>query len=230
VANSETDRFAAFFGMLGHRLEDFQRVIVEEGFSPRRETLVLIPRGCGKSTLLAAVALWSLLRGRGKPIVVGAASREQASVLFDIARQMAQHPEITPRVEVTRREIRTASGWLKVIAADGPRQHGLILDLAIVDELHAHRTDELYLAPRTSMLKRPGARMVTILDGRGKNRDAAGGAQRTGAEVAQGRAIRGADARPGRQPRDAGVGAAAGRHDRRPGRREKGQSRKLGHG
>jgi phage terminase large subunit-like protein len=162
VATSETDRFAAFFGMLGHRLEHFQRQIVEEIFSPRRETLVLIPRGCGKSTLLAAVALWSLLRGRGQQIVVGAASREQASVLFDIARQMAQHAEIAPRVEVTRREIRTTDGWLKVIAADGPRQHGLIVDLAIVDELHAHRTDELYLALRTSMLKRPGARMVTI--------------------------------------------------------------------
>jgi phage terminase large subunit-like protein len=39
--------------MLGHRLEDFQRLIVEEVFSPRRETLVLIPRANGKSTLLA---------------------------------------------------------------------------------------------------------------------------------------------------------------------------------
>jgi phage terminase large subunit-like protein len=65
-------------------------------------------------------------------------------------------------VEVTRREIRTASGWLKVIAADGPRQHGLIVDLAIVDELHAHKHDELYVALRTAMQKRPGARMVTI--------------------------------------------------------------------
>jgi hypothetical protein len=53
-------------------------------------------------------------------------------------------------------------GWLKVIAADGPRQHGLILDLAICDELHAHGRRELYDAQRTSMLKRPGARMVTI--------------------------------------------------------------------
>ena len=84
------------------------------------------------------MALWSLLRGRGQQIVVGAASREQASVLFDIARSMAAHPEIAPLVEITRREIRTADGWLKVIAADGPKQHGLILDLAIVDELHAH--------------------------------------------------------------------------------------------
>jgi phage terminase large subunit-like protein len=65
-------------------------------------------------------------------------------------------------VETTRREIRTAGGWLKVIAADGPRQHGLILDMAICDELHAHARRDLYDALRTSMLKRPGARMVTI--------------------------------------------------------------------
>jgi hypothetical protein len=36
--------------MLGYELEDFQATIVEEVFSDRRETVVLIPRGCGKST------------------------------------------------------------------------------------------------------------------------------------------------------------------------------------
>jgi phage terminase large subunit-like protein len=88
--------------------------------------------------------------------------RADSASNLDIARGFAQHPEIAPLVETTRREIRTAGGWLKVIAADGPRQHGLILDLAICDELHAHGRRELYDALRTSMLKRPGARMVTI--------------------------------------------------------------------
>jgi phage terminase large subunit-like protein len=159
---SELERFAEFFRMLGYRLEGFQELIVEECFSPRRETVILIPRANGKSTLLAAIALWSLLRGKGWQIVVGAASREQASVLFDIARSMAQHPEVAPLVEVTRREIRIEDGWLRVIAADGPKQHGLIVDLAIVDELHAHRRNDLYTALRTAMQKRPGARMITI--------------------------------------------------------------------
>ena len=117
---SEVERFGAFFATLGHELEDFQRLIIEEIFSDRRETLVLIPRGNGKSTLLAAVASWRLLRRPDSRIVVGAASRDQAAVLFDIARDMAQHPEIAPMVTVTRREIRTQAGWLKVIAADGP--------------------------------------------------------------------------------------------------------------
>ena len=159
---TEVNRFARFFAMLGYELEPFQRQIVTECFSPRRETLVLIPRANGKSTLLAGLAVWELLKRPNAQIVVGAASREQASVLFDIAREMAAHPQIAPLVEITRREIRTQAGWLKVIAADGPRQHGLIVDLAIVDELHAHRHDELYIALRTALQKRAGARMVTI--------------------------------------------------------------------
>ena len=48
-----------------------------------------------------------------------------------------------------------------MIAADGPKQHGLILALAIVDELHAHARRDLYDALRTAMLKRSGARMIT---------------------------------------------------------------------
>jgi phage terminase large subunit-like protein len=107
---TELDRFAAFFQALGHGLEDFQREIVAEIFSERRETLVLIPRGSGKSTLLAAVALWTLLRRPDARIVVAAASRDQASVLFDIARDMASHPKIAEVVTVTRREIRTQPG------------------------------------------------------------------------------------------------------------------------
>jgi phage terminase large subunit-like protein len=159
---TELERFAAFFKMLGYKLEPFQRLIVEEILSPRRETLVLIPRGAGKSTLLAAVALWRLLSDPAAKIVVAAASREQAAILFDFCREMATHPEVAPRVEPTRREIRTARGWVRVIAADGPKQHGHVIDLAIVDELHAHARRDLYDALRTAMLKKPGARMVTI--------------------------------------------------------------------
>lgn len=148
--------------LLDLRLEPFQVEIAAEVFSPRRECLILLPRGNGKSTLLAAIGLWHLLSTEQPQVAVGAASREQAAVLFDIARGMASVPAIASRVEITRREIRTPSGYLKVVASDGPKQHGLILSLAIVDELHAHRDAELYTALRTGMLKRRDARMVTI--------------------------------------------------------------------
>lgn len=160
---AELDRFKRFCSeLLDLKLEPFQTRIVREIFSDRRECLVLIPRGNGKSTLLAAVALWHLLSAHEPRVAIGAASREQAVTLFDIARGMAAHPSIASRVEITRREIRTANGWLRVVASDGPKQHGLILSLAIVDELHAHRDAELYVALRTGMLKRRDARIVTI--------------------------------------------------------------------
>lgn len=160
---AELARFKRFCGeLLALDLEPFQEKIIREVFSDRRECLILLPRGNGKSTLLAAVALWHLLSARDPAIAIGAASREQAATLFDIARGMAAHPSIASRVEITRREIRTATGWLRVVASDGPKQHGLILSLAIVDELHAHRDGELYTALRTGMLKRRDARIVTI--------------------------------------------------------------------
>lgn len=160
---AELARFKRFCSeILDLHLEPFQIRIVREVFSDRREALILLARGNGKSTLLASIALWHLLSHPEPRIAIGAASREQAATLFDIARGMASHPSIASRVEITRREIRTSNGWLRVVASDGPKQHGLILSLAIVDELHAHRDSELYTALRTGMLKRRDARIVTI--------------------------------------------------------------------
>ena len=162
-SSPELERFAAFCALVGLTLEPFQREIVQEVFSPRREALVLLPRGCGKSTLMGAVALWHLLTTPRAAVYVAAASRDQAAVLFDIARGMAvAHPDIERRITVTRRELRSKDGFVKVISSDAPKQHGLIPSLCLVDELHAHPDDDLYLALATAMMKRPGAKLVTI--------------------------------------------------------------------
>ena len=51
---------------------------------------------------------------------------------------------------------------LRVLAADAPRLHGLTPSLAIVDELHAHPSDDVYLAMLTSLAKRRGSRLIVI--------------------------------------------------------------------
>lgn len=51
---------------------------------------------------------------------------------------------------------------MRVLSSDAPRAHGLAPTLALVDELHAHRTPELYTALKTAMGKRADATMVTI--------------------------------------------------------------------
>src|SRR5262245_49345506 len=100
--NSLVDRFQGFCKHLGINLEPFQLQIVSDLFAGRRETLILLPRGNGKTTLLAALALFHLLTRPDARVAIGAASREQASVLFDIARGLASHPAIAKNVEITR--------------------------------------------------------------------------------------------------------------------------------
>jgi phage terminase large subunit-like protein len=54
------------------------------------------------------------------------------------------------------------SRHLRVLAADAPRLHGLTPTLAIIDELHAHADDSVYLAMKTAQLKRPGSKLIVI--------------------------------------------------------------------
>lgn len=51
---------------------------------------------------------------------------------------------------------------LRVLAADAPRLHGLTYGLAVVDELHAHPNDQVYLALLTALAKQPGAKLIVI--------------------------------------------------------------------
>ena len=154
--------FEQFAAAVGLEVEDFQREIVAEVFSGRRELLVLLPRGNGKTTLMAALALWHLLTTRRAEVICGAASRDQASLLFDKARAMAlAHPELERRVDITRRELRVPDGFIRVISADAGKQYGLGPTLALIDELAWHPNDELYIAIRTAMSKRHGT-LVTI--------------------------------------------------------------------
>jgi phage terminase large subunit-like protein len=51
---------------------------------------------------------------------------------------------------------------MRVLAADAPRLHGLTPSLCLVDELHAHASDEVYIALSTAAIKRPGSKLLII--------------------------------------------------------------------
>src|SRR5215212_2208216 len=112
MTNEDTiARFARFYETLGLELEPFQRLILEEVFSDRRESLVLLPRGNGKTTLMAALALWHLETVLDANCYIAAASRDQASVCLRIASGMVLgDPDLDEHLKVTQREIRTALG------------------------------------------------------------------------------------------------------------------------
>lgn len=141
-------------------IEPFQRKIAKAAFGPERELLVLLPRGNGKSRLAGALAVHHLLTTPEPRVYIAAASRDQGSVVFEYATDAAQR--LTDEIEILQRELRTDDGYLRVLASDAPKLHGITPTMFVIDELHAFRDDSVYLAARTAMQKRPGARMVVI--------------------------------------------------------------------
>ena len=73
------------------------------------------------------------------------------------------HPSIGDALIISHLELRRPEGgFLRVLASDAPKLHGLTPSLAVVDELQAFRDDEVYLALHTALQKRPGAQMLVI--------------------------------------------------------------------
>jgi phage terminase large subunit-like protein len=154
--------FTRFCKQVGFHLEPFQRKIARAAFGDQRELLVLLPRGNGKSILLGALAVHHVLTVERPAAYFAASSRDQARICFEYARQFAQHPGVEQEIVVRHLELRVPGGFLRVLASDAPKLHGLTPSLAVVDELHAFADASVYEAMRTSLIKRAGSRMVTI--------------------------------------------------------------------
>jgi len=170
-----TDELRAFGDFCSHleledgrhmELEDFQRAMLADYFSGATETLILLPKKNGKSTLLGALALFHLISMNDAECVIGAASRDQATILYDQAAGFVRRTPLLERwVDVKRgyREMRKRndSGRIRVLAADVDTADGVIPTLALVDELHRHRSADLYGIFRDGLGPRSG-KMLTI--------------------------------------------------------------------
>lgn len=148
------------------RLEPWQRVVLGDYFAGAREVLVLLPKGNGKTTLFAALALYHLLVTPDAKCYIAAASRDQASLMYDHARGFVKRtPGLEERLAVKAgyREIRRVDGLgsLKVLASDADTADGVGPTLALVDELHRHKTPHLYQVFRDGLGKR-GGQLATI--------------------------------------------------------------------
>jgi phage terminase large subunit-like protein len=148
------------------QLEPFQKSMLGDYFDGAVETLILLPKKNGKTTLLAALALYHLIVEPDAECVVGARSRDQATILYDAAAGFVRRsPELRERVVPKRgyREIRSLrdAGRVRVLAADVDTADGVIPTLALVDELHRARSAELYGIFRDGLGPRDG-KMLAI--------------------------------------------------------------------
>ena len=114
-----------------------------------RRAYVEVPKKNGKSSISAGIADL-LLTADGEhsaEVYSVAGSREQAALVFDIAKSMVEmSPELGERCEVFRRSIiyKDAFSVYKVMSSDAPMAHGVNAHGIIFDELHVQPNRELF--------------------------------------------------------------------------------------
>jgi phage terminase large subunit-like protein len=149
------------------QFEPWQQAFLNEAFEvdPRtglrvyREVLLGIPRKNGKSTMAAGISLYLLMADdeAGPEVYNAAGARDQARVVFKQASQFVERsPTLGDHLIVKRSEIECPDndGVLRVISSEAKLQHGSNPSGSVIDELWAHRTDDLYMALTTGTAAR----------------------------------------------------------------------------
>lgn len=127
---------------------------LSDGLRRFRVALIMVPRKNTKSTLGAIVVLYMLTAdGEGGPNCYSAATtRDQAKVVAEIAWEMAKRsPEFRDYYGVRMGaktnltiEVPATAGKFGPLSADAHSLDGLNVSLAVVDELHAHKTRQVW--------------------------------------------------------------------------------------
>lgn len=158
-------------------LEDWQIFILttvfgwvdDEGNRRFRKVYIEVPRGNGKSALTSPVGLYMLaLDGeQGAEVYSAATTRDQARIVFRDAQAMARKmPKFRRRfgIEVPAQAITqlSTSSTFQALSADGHTLDGLNIHLAAVDELHAHKSRDVYDVLESGMGKRPQSLLWVI--------------------------------------------------------------------
>ena len=177
---SEANRVCKFIELLTHtkgelagrriRLEPWQVFILTTSFGWRRRSdggrrfrrvYIEVPRGNGKSCLSSGVALYCLLADRepGAEVYSFATTRDQAKIVFGDAKVMAEHnaplrQQFGLEVLANALYVPKTNSTFQAKSAEGSTLDGLNTHLAVVDELHAHKTRAVYDVVETSLGKR----------------------------------------------------------------------------
>jgi phage terminase large subunit-like protein len=116
-----------------------------------REGYTEVPRKNAKSTLSSGLALYMLTADgeQGAEIYSAATTRDQARIVFDDAKAMAERVADLRTycgVAILQHALTVAAtaSSFKPLAAEGSTLDGLNVHFAVIDELHAHKTRAVY--------------------------------------------------------------------------------------
>ena len=132
-------------------IRDIFGIVKPDGYRQFRTAFVEICKKVGKSELAAAVALY-LLYADNEPsaeVYGAAADRQQASIVFDVARQMVEmSPALLKRSKLmtaTKRIVNYGnSGYYQVLSAEIGGKHGFSVSGLVFDEIHTQPNRQLY--------------------------------------------------------------------------------------
>lgn len=132
-------------------IRDIFGIVKEDGNRQFRTAFVEICKKVGKSELAAAIALY-LLYADNEPsaeVYGAAADRQQASIVFDVARQMVEKNDYLMKLS----KVMTAgkrivnydnAGFYQVLSAEVGSKHGFSISGLVFDEIHTQPNRKLY--------------------------------------------------------------------------------------
>ncbi len=132
-------------------IRDIFGIVKPDGYRQFRTAFVEICKKVGKSELAAAIALY-LLYADNEPsaeVYGAAADRQQASIVFDVARQMVEMtPALLKRSKImgaTKRIVNYGNaGYYQVLSAEVGGKHGFSVSGLVFDEIHTQPNRQLY--------------------------------------------------------------------------------------
>lgn len=171
-----------FFGFLRHskgewagqpfELAPWQQFLVwvlfgwrrADGARRFRTAYVSVARKNGKSTLTSGVGLYlTVADGEGGAEVYAAATKkDQSRIVFEEAKRMVlKSPELRKRLEILKdnMHVEATASKFEPLSSDSDSLDGLNVHGAIIDELHAHKTRDLFDVIETAT----GARRQPLL-------------------------------------------------------------------
>jgi len=132
------------------KLEEWQKFIIgslfgwkkKNGIRRFRTGYVEIPRKNGKTTLAAAIALLGLVADNedGAQVYFAATKKDQARICFTECCNMVKQSELYGELQVYTNAITYGMSVAKPLSSDDDTMSGLNTHMAIIDELHEHKT------------------------------------------------------------------------------------------
>lgn len=134
-----------------------------------RRAYTEVPRGNGKSAMLSGLTLYALGADNegGAEVYSAATTRDQAKIVFRDSQSMIKmRPDLMRRlqlsVEAHSISNRKTAGLYRALSSKSNSLDGLNLHFGSLDELHAHKTREVYDVLETALGKRVQSMLFAI--------------------------------------------------------------------